>query len=159
MGNRQLWAALPLAIAFVLGVSACGQGEGPFLQVQFCLSAGAGTTELKQVLQQIAREEHMAFTDRSADTDAELRSMNDTLPSGVAHSFPIINVSVRDGALGLGGGNLGLGPNQVALGFGPNTPEGRAFANRAVHRLEQSWKLVRVPTDKGAFPLKDCPVR
>ena len=142
----------------MLGVSACSQGEGPFLQVQFCLSAGAGTTELKQVLQQIAREEHLEFTDRSADTDAELRAMKDTLPPGLAHSFPIINVSVRDGVLGLGGGNLGLGPNQVALGFGPNTAQGRAFASRAVRRLEQNWRLVRVLTDKGASPLKECPV-
>ena len=147
-----------MAIAFSLGVSACGHGEGPFLQVQFCLTAEAGTTELKQVLQQIAHDERMEFTDRSADTDTELRAMKDALPPVVAHSFPIINVSVHDGALGLGGGNLGLGPNQVALGFGPNTAEGRAFASRAVHRLELNWKLVRVPTDKGAFPLKDCPV-
>ena len=144
-------------MALALGVSACGHGERSFLQVQFCLSEAAGATELKQVLQQIGRDDHMVFTDRSADTEAELRAMKGALPPEVVRSFPIINLSLRRGSVGLGGGNLGLGRNQVALGFGPKTPEGRAFADRAVHRLRQDWKLVQVPTDKGAFPLKDCP--
>lgn len=159
MSEMRLWTTplMAMAMALALSVSACGHGERSFLQVQFCLSKAAGTTELQQVLQQIARDEHMEFTDRSADTEAELRAMKDALPPEVVRSFPIINMSVRRGGVGLGGGNLGLGPDQVALGFGPNTPEGRAFASRAVRRLQQNWKLVQVPADKGAFPLKNCP--
>lgn len=142
-----------------LGVcaGACGHGEGPFRQVQFCLASGAGTPQLKQALQQIAREEHMTFTDGSSQTQSDLNHMKDALPSSVVRSFPIINVDVRRGNVGMGGTNLGLGSNQVVMGFGPNTPEGRAFADRVIRRLQQRWKLVDVPGDRGAFPLTDCP--
>jgi hypothetical protein len=148
---------MPLsAMVLALVVSACGHGERSFLEVQFCLSRAAGIPELRKILQQIARDEHMDFTDRSAATEAELRDMKEMLTPEVLRSFPIINMSMRRGAVGLGGGNLGLGPDQVALGFGPDTPEGRAFATRAVHRLQENWRLVHVPANKGAFPLKEC---
>ena len=135
----------------------CRPGEGPFLQVQFCLTEAAGADELKQVLREIARDEGMEFGDRSAETQAELRSFGDDLPIEVRRSFPIINIGVRRDDIGVGGGNLGLGPDQVSLGFSRDTPEGRLFAKRTVQRLQRTWKLVKVPNDRGAFPLKDCP--
>lgn len=135
----------------------CRGGEESFLQVQFCLTEKAGAAKFKQVLQEIARDEGMEFGDRSAETQAELQSMGDAVPPEVRRSLPVINVSVRRGEVGLGGGNTGLGANQVSIGFGPDTAAGRGFANRAVKRLQHTWKLVRVPNDRGAFPLKDCP--
>jgi hypothetical protein len=138
-------------------MAGCRQGEGPFLQVQFCLTKAAGADELKRVLREIARDEGMEFGDRSADTTEELRSMGNSVPPEVRQSFPIIKVGVRRGDIGVGGGNLGLGPNQVALGFSRDSPAARLFANRTVHRLQQTWRLVKVPNDRGAFPLKDCP--
>ncbi len=138
-------------------MAGCRPGEGPFLQVQFCLTKAAGADELKRVLREIARDEGMEYGDRSADTNEELRSMGNSLPAEVRQSFPIINVDVQRGDIGVGGGNLGLGPNQVALGFSRDSRAARLFANRTVHRLQQTWKLVKVPNDRGAFPLKDCP--
>ncbi|GAA4743690.1 hypothetical protein GCM10023264_06130 [Sphingomonas daechungensis] len=109
------------------------------------------------MLRQIARDEEMEFGDRSAETNEELRAMGNSLAPEVERSFPIINVFVRRGDIGVGGGNVGLGPNQVALGFSRDTTEGRLFAKRTVHRLQQTWMLVKVPNDRGAFPLKNCP--
>jgi hypothetical protein len=109
------------------------------------------------VLREIAHNERMEFGDRSAETTEELRFMGNSVPPEVRRSFPIINVDVRRGDIGVGGGNLGLDPNQVTLGFSRDTPAGRLFANRTVHRLQQTWKLMKVPNDRGAFPLKHCP--
>ena len=140
-------------------MAGCRPGEPAFREVQFCLTKTAGADELKQVLRGIAHDEGLELEDRSAESNDELRSMGKEvdLPPEVRQSFPIINVSVRRGDIGVGGGNLGLGPSQVVLGFSPDSPAERLFANRAVHRLQQTWKLVKVPTGRGAFPLKDCP--
>lgn len=157
MRTQHQWRIALLSSFIALTVMSCRGGERPFLQVQFCLTEAAGADELKRVLREIARDEGMEFGDRSAETNEELRSMENSLSPEVRQSFPIINVGVRRGDIGVGGGNLGLGPNQVALGFSRDTPAGRNFAKRAVQRLQQTWKLVKVPNDRGAFPLKDCP--
>ena len=159
MRRQHPWKLTLFASLITLSLVSCTGGERPFLQVQFCLTKKAGAAELKRVLREIARDEGMEFGDRSADSEAELRSMGDAVPPEVRHSVPVINVSVRRGDVGLGGGNMGLGPNQVALGFGPDSAAARAFANRTVTRLQRNWKLVRVLNDRGAFPLKDCSTR
>lgn len=151
------WTPTFFASLVALSMVGCTGGQEPFLQVQFCLTETAGAAELKRVLQEIARDEGMEFGDRSADAEAEMRSLGDAVPIEVRRSVPVINVSVRHGDVGLGGGNMGLGADQVALGFGPDSAAGRAFANRTVQRLQRTWKLVRVPNDRGAFRLKDCP--
>jgi hypothetical protein len=150
---------MPFACVAALALVGCrSPGEGPFLQVQFCLTGTAGADELKRVLRQVARDEGLKFTDRSAETEAELRGSRD-LPPTIQRSFPIINVSMRGGDdTGLGAVNAGLPANQVVIGFSPHTAKEQAFAKRTVQRLQQTWKLVRVPEGKGAFPLKNCPV-
>jgi hypothetical protein len=151
------WTKALLASLIALSVTGCRGGEGPFLQVQFCLTNKAGAAEFKRVLQAIARDEGLEFGDRSAETEAELRSLGNSIPPDVRRSFPAINVSVRKGNVGLGGGNLGLGPDQVSIGFGgPASPEQRAFAQRTLQRLQQTWELVRVPSDRGASRLTRC---
>ena len=83
--------------------------------------------------------------------------MGDAVPVEVKRSFPIINITAWHGDISVGGGNLGLGPDQVTLGFNGDGPAAQAFANRTVHRLQQTWDVMKVPNDRGAFPLKDCP--
>ena len=146
--------------AAALALVGCGSaGEGPFLQVQFCLTDMAGADELKRILRRVASDEGLEFTDRSAETDAELRSMREDLPPSVQRSFPIINVSMRgEDNTGLGAGNAGLPSNQVVVGFGPHTAKERAFAQRTIQRLQQTWNLVQVPEGHGALPMKSCPV-
>lgn len=146
---------LSVPCAFALLLIGCRGGEGPFLQVQFCLTERAGAAELKQTLQTLARQENMRFYDRSAETEAELEALNSTI---VSRSSPIINIGVRsEEGYGLGGGNSGLPANQVTLGFSPDTPEAREFAYKAVQRLQRTWEVKRVPKDQGAFALENCP--
>ena len=147
----------PLCAGIIaLCIWGCRSGERPFLQVQFCLTDTTGPADLKRAIQDIARDEGMKFTDRSAEAEAELRAIETQNPE-IERSFPLIMVSARRGDVGLGVSNAGLGTHQVVAGFSRNNAEARAFANRAVERLEQQWKLVRVPNDRGAFPLKNCP--
>jgi hypothetical protein len=132
-------------------------GEHAFLQVQFCLTDAASAAELKHLFQNIARAEGLTFGDRSADTEIELRAMKDHLPPDVRRSFPIINIGVESAkGWGASAGNAGLPANQVSVGFGPDSPEARRFAERTVRRLRQTWTVFTVPEGRGAFALKDC---
>lgn len=141
-----------ISIGIFIGLSGCGQGEDSFRSVQFCFSETQGADELKRMLRQIADEEAMRFTDRSADAQAEIQAIGD-LPEEVARSFPLIVVNIQNAEFGVGGGNLGLGSNQVALGFGPDSHEARTFATKTVRRLEEVWDVVAIPDGQNAFPL------
>ena len=156
MLNQRLSTKLFLVAAISLCSWGCGSGERPFLQVQFCLTDTGGPAVLKQVMQDIARDEGMEFTDRGAEAEAELRSI-DTQNPEIVSSFPLIMLSARRGDVGFSASNAGLGTHQVGMGFSRNNAEARAFANRAIQRQKQKWNLVRVPDDHGAFPLKNCP--
>jgi len=147
-----------IVLAMSILVLACRREEGPSLQVQFCLGPDASSDDLKHTLRQLAKEEGMRYVDRSAETEAELRAL-EQLPPEVQRSFPIINVSIiRDDGMSLGGGNSGLPANQVTLGLNVGSDErtGQAFVKKALNRLQQRWDPIFVPRDRGAFPLP-CP--
>lgn len=154
---KQMYLASSALVCALIGLTGCwGEGEHPFLLVQFCLTESAGPDELRSVLSQIAERESIKVTDRSADSEAELKAMNSLSPD-VQRSFPLLNMSMRGNGIGLGASNLGLPANQVVVGFGGDTGANRAFAKRTLQRLRQTWTLVRVPDGRGAFPLKTCP--
>jgi hypothetical protein len=71
MLSRQRWNKAHFIMLALPAMAGCRAGEGPFLQVQFCLTKAAGPDELKRVLREIARDEGMEFSDRSADTTEE----------------------------------------------------------------------------------------
>ena len=148
---------MPAVWASVLsiGLVACEAGEAPFRQVQFCLTEQDGPREFKQTMQAIAAEENLQFGDRSKQAEAELRSLPN-VPDSIRRSFPLILISARNEHYGFGAGNASLGTDQVSVGFGgPETPIARAFADRTVSRLQQSWDVLAVPEHRGALPL-DC---
>lgn len=144
-----------LAGGVAILVASCQTGAAPRQQVQFCLTEEANADELRRILQGLARKHDMEFTDRSAETERELRSLGD-LPPEVQRSFPIINLYVRrsDG-LGIGGGNSGLPSNQVVLGFttGGSSADRRLFVREVLSRLELKWNVQGAAPGEGARPL------
>jgi hypothetical protein len=68
----------------------------------------------------------------------------------------LIYVGVEADSFGLEGGNLGLNPYDISVGFGPDTVEARAFSKRVVARLKQHWTLKVLPKNSGAFPDPRC---
>lgn len=137
---------------------ACTASERSFEQIQFCLVGQNSAEALKRVLRGIATEEGMSFGDRSQDAEAELKSIYadnmEAVPAG-ARAFPLINVRIWNSEFEVGGGNLGLGADQITLGFGPDTAAGRAFAERTIQRLNAHWRVKRLARGESALPM-DC---
>jgi len=139
-------------------LSACTQANPRFLLVQVCLADQAELDELIADLRSLAAAERMAFEDTSESAKRGLAAVGHP---GVERTrgSPVVEVSVyRADGMGVTAGNLGLPGYQIALGFtdGRHEGDGRLFANSVVKRLEQRWRVVTVPDDRGALPLPDC---
>ena len=151
--RRYFYQALAF-VAAALILSSC-TGERPFLQVQFCVANSQGVNLFKSTLQAIAQNERMRYIDSSESTTRDLRSLK---PAGknMHTDGRLVYVGVKADGYGLEGGNLGLNPYDLSVGFGPDTPASRAFSQRVVARLKRHWFLKVVPKDSGAFPDPDC---
>ena len=154
--KRAFYQAVFLFAASILLLSACTPGQRPFLQVQFCVANARGVDLFKSTLQAIARDEHMRYIDGSQATTRDLRLLR---PAGenIHTNGGLIYVGVEADGFGLEGGNLGLNPYDISVGFGPDTVAARAFSKRVVARLKQYWALKVVPKNSGAFSDPACP--
>ena len=140
--------------ASILLLSACTPGQRPFLQVQFCVANARGVDLFKKTLQAIAREEHMRYIDGSDATSRDLKILR---PVGKnMHTNGLVYVGVEADGFGLEGGNLGLNPYDISVGFGPDTAAARVFSKKVVARLKQHWTLKVVPKNSGALPNPAC---
>jgi len=148
------WLAAALATIATLA-EGCSQGQAPFRTVQLCLAGPQEVPAFVSFMNAIAQQHQMEFTDRSGQTEAELRSIgNENVP--IAH--PHVNIGAdRNGAFSFGAGNLGLPTRQMAIGFnGHDAGSARQFANAAVAELSTRWRVIEVPHGRGALPLPDC---
>jgi hypothetical protein len=153
--KRAFYEAVLLSAASILLLGSCAPGQRPFLQVQFCVANAQGVDLFKKTLQAIAREEHMRYIDGSETTSRDLKILR---PAGknTHTNGGLVYVGVDAGGFGLEGGNLGLNPYDISIGFGPDTAAARAFSKRVVARLKQHWSLKVVPKNSGAFPNPEC---
>ncbi|WP_188761782.1 hypothetical protein [Sandarakinorhabdus glacialis] len=104
----------------------CSEGKHPFRVAQFCL---AGTQEIPAftgLMNEMAQEYRMEFTDRSGQTGNELRSLaagNKNVPV----NDRAVNISAHRGSeFSFGAGNLGLPAQQIAIGINGNDFEPRS---------------------------------
>ncbi|MGY3265497.1 hypothetical protein ACVWZN_001570 [Lysobacter sp. HA35] len=141
--------------AAILLFSGCVGGQGPFLQVQLCVASPGGVDHLKAELETIARNEHVRYIDGSRQTTRDLKLLSPK-PQNFHTDGRLVNVGIEADGYGLMAGNLGLNPYQIAVGFGPDTPEARLFADRVVKRLAQRWPVTRVPSGSGVLPDPTC---
>jgi hypothetical protein len=153
MGVREY---LPLAAAaiFALWAGGCSPSESPFLITQLCLKDDQGVVRFGNVMREIAISEHMSFVDGGSKTRSDLEDIGQK-------SFGIntVNLAVEgyDG-VGVTASNLGLSPHQVSLGFthGTDRVGGKHLAEVVIRRLGREWHVTKLPSDRGALPLKDC---
>ena len=141
------------AVAAVGG--GCSPARPPFRQVHFCLAGPREVPAFVSVMRSLAQSHGMEFTDRSVDTEAELRSLpNVSFP--IAH--PFVNISADHvGDVSFGAGNAGLPTRQMTIGFNGRDPKAaRKFANATVARLSRRWRIYEVPNHRGAAPLSNC---
>lgn len=150
---KSLWAArgLILAASLCCVVASC-TSEGPFLLVQFCLRNGGGE-ELKSELLIISRAEKLQFFDNSESVRENALHVGAAVPKQVI-SFRIEGPS----GMGLTATNLGLGDNQVAVGFtdGRDSETARKFSETVMTVFKKRWEVEVVPKSKGARPLAKC---
>ena len=149
-----------LLLAGITVIGGCGRGEPSFLTVTFCLTGPSDASELRRRLKEIGKQYGMMSGDRSAESEQELRSIKDSgIELNLDRFEPALNFRIwRDDGLSAGVGNLGIAPNQVAIGFGPgaDAEESRRFAEKVIGDLNRKWKIVRVPAGQRVFPLKEC---
>ncbi len=159
MGKRRpvgMGSAIGLAVV-LLTVSACNPAHAPFRQVQFCFASQSDMSQLKSTLKRIAESEHLAYRDISETAYDQVKATGG-LPKQNRNRANFINLYAgRDDGMGFGAGNLGLGDDQVAVGFtaGKDTEDARRLADRTVAELRKTWKVRDVPANSGALPL-DC---
>jgi len=97
----------------------------------------------------------MRYVDGSEATTRDLKSI---APAGRNYHLDgkLLYVGIDADGYGLEGGNLGLNPYDVSVGFGPDTSAARAFSDKVLARLKQHWTLRIVPKNSGAIPDADC---
>jgi hypothetical protein len=141
----------------MLALSGCNSHREENVTVQMCLRDDKGIRRLRDILQETAHSERMAFIDNTANFRRELALVSQT-PNEKDMARWVIDYVVQMGdGMGVTAGNLGLSPHQVALGFTPgwhHRDEG--FAQRLIAKLEREWKVIRTSPDQGALPLRDC---
>lgn len=142
-------------IAIAMLANGCSQGQAPFRTVQLCLASPQEIPAFVNVMNAIAQRHQMKFTDRSGQTEAELRSIN---IENVQIAHPHVNIGAdQNGDFNFGAGNLALPTRQMAIGFnGHDAAAARQFANAAVAELSKQWRIIEVPQGRGALPLADC---
>lgn len=139
-------------------LTGCTQGERPFLQVVVCLPAPQDRAAFIQVIQAVGVANHMAYLDRSADTEAELKATDHVL-SKLGQNSPVMNLGLLEGdGVGLSAGNLGLPDHQFAVGFseGSNPAKAHRLAEDVVSKLKQKWHVEVVPQGQGARSMRSC---
>jgi hypothetical protein len=123
-----------------------------------CLKDHAGVSAFLNEVKAIASEEGMTFVDRSAGSQHELEDLNYAGVEG-SRGKQVVNVSAaRSDGLSMGATNLGLSEYQVVVGISGrrNNAASLKFANRALARFGQHWRIVKIPAGRGALPMSDC---
>ncbi len=144
--------------AAVFLLSACGQGRHARLTVQFCVGHDGGVVALKQMLQEVAAEFHMEYTDASVETIRDLQAIGATGEHMHATGGAVHVALDREDGLGVMGGNLGLNRYDMAFGFShdPNERAAMEFSDHLLAKLRQHWTYKVVPAGTGAFPDPSC---
>ena len=149
---------LPLSIGIILLSGCTKQRDETFLTVQMCVHDQAGVTHLKDVMRAAAKAENLQFVDASLETGESLKAMGADKALKRDASLAI-NVGIKGkGGTFVMGGNLGLPPYQVALGFGTGSDAAKAhqLSERLVRLLSDEWAVKAVPQGKGVFPMASC---
>jgi hypothetical protein len=147
-----------IALVLTACMSGCRPARDPFLMVQLCVVNEQGLSLFKSELQSIAQLESMKLEDLSQYTKQNLDAVGYSGPER-ANGGPVVNVQlVRNDGMGIGAVNLGLPAYQIALGFAArsDSPQARDIAKQVVDRLSKRWKVVAVPSGRGALPITDC---
>jgi hypothetical protein len=152
--HKIIWLAGALSIVAMLA-EGCSQGQAPSRTVQLCLAGPQEIPVFVSFMNAIAQQHQLEFTDRSGQTEAELRSINN---NNLLIAHPHVNIGAnRNGEFSFIAGNLGLPTRQMAIGFnGHDAASARQFANAAVAELSKRWRIVEVQQGRGARPLPDC---
>jgi hypothetical protein len=150
-------------VAVVIGAAllgSCSQGRGPLKIVQFCVANAEGVAQFKTLLQSIAKDQGLRYIDSSGSTMRDLKEIGAT-GERMHTSGELINVGVEGlEGLGLSGGNMGLGPYEIAVGFSdqPDVRTAQKFADLVTSSLGRHWQLKTLPPNTGALPDPRCSV-
>lgn len=148
------WFVTLLMSGAAFSMSGCTNDSTQLPQmVQLCVRNDSDTDSLIAIIERVARENKMNFIDRSRQSHQELIRL------GKDPGYTVINVSAsRLDGLGVAAGNLGLGPNEVAIGItdGSNPAERDTLVQALMNELKSKWEVRNVPAGQGAMPSEKC---
>jgi hypothetical protein len=123
-----------------------------------CLVDQRGVEQFLEIMRGIAKSENLKFIDDSLDAAESLRVMGADKRLNFDSAFTI-HVGIKDkGDVLAMGGNIGLPPYQVTLGFGEGNDEAKAhrLSDKLIKAFSQQWHVEKVPEGKGSLPMKTC---
>lgn len=142
-------------VALMVLMSCSPHQQESFKTVQFCLDPAHGIEVLTKELSSYASIERMTYIDNTPAARRGLKVTAQT-PAQAREAEWVIQLLVQnESGLGVTATNLGLGPNNVALGFtsaGDNRSASQ-FASRLINRLSRHWKVFTVPVGQGVQPM------
>jgi hypothetical protein len=150
--------AFPSVLAMLFCLQGCEKAQDTYLQIQMCLIDRQGVAQFKSIMDSIAAEDGLKFVDGSLETGRQLKATGAD-KSLKRDSALAINVGIEGkGHNFVLGGNLGLPPYQIALGFGPGFDPDKAhrLSDRLIERFSKRWHVETVPLDKGVQPMQTC---
>lgn len=159
MGNKHKAVfGLPCAIGVVLLMFGCSPTQKAFLTIRVCPVTQQGIGRLSEIMREAAESESLRFFDDSqrARTELETVGAGDDTNIDLAR---LVDLHI-EGKKGLGAtaSNLGLPPDQIAIGFtsGADRKKARRLSERLVRNLSSQWDVQTVPQGQGVLPSDGC---
>lgn len=151
---------LAMAFPLVFILQGCSRTQEPFLLVQMCLIDQGGVEQFLEIMREVAKAENLKFIDDSLEAAESLRVMGADKALNFDSAFTI-HVGIENenkGNMFVLGGNIGLPPYQVAVGFaeGNDAAKAHRLSDRLVKAFSQLWHIETVPQGKGSLPMKSC---
>lgn len=139
-----------LLLLVSLAVSGCAKQPLQY-QVEVCLSGARDKDGFISFMRTVAHNAKLEFLDGSAEIEADARSVAAAraLVSETQETI-YFGAESESGSAGFTGGNLGLNPFQIGLGFTPSRDEtfGTRTVNDTIDEIGRRWTARRIPANE-----------
>jgi|GEM_PF-4110342 hypothetical protein len=145
---------LLLCSLFALSTTSCGRVAGTIKSLQFCFKADKDVEYLKNLLQTIALEEQMEYSDQSGISYDSLVRMNANEISGTLRNKYIMVFVTGEHGLGFSATNLGAEDQAIInIGGGRELEAAVALADRVEALVKRDWKIHKIEGHQTNYPL------
>lgn len=159
MGNkRKTLIASLCAISAACVMLGCARTQQAFLTLRVCPVTQQSVGQLSSMMRNAAESENLRFIDNSQKARASLEVVGTGNNKNIDVAR-LVDLHI-EGEKGLGAtaSNLGLPPDQIAIGFtsGADDKKARRLSRRLIQDLSSRWDVQTVPQGQGVVPTDGC---